>query len=371
MIYFDNSATTKPSKACIRAMTEAMETRFANASSIHAAGVAAKSDLDRCRSALARKLGSSTDEVLLTCGGTFSNNLAIHSAVTALRRRGNKIVVSSIEHPSVLECVKEYEKQGITVSLCHPDVESFKKEIDENTILVSCMLVNNETGLILPAGELKSIIRRAGSPALLHIDAVQAFGKIDVNVKKLDCDMLTVSAHKINGPKGAGALYVRKGVRVIPVTFGGEQENSLVPGTYNSPTFAGFAAAVEELSGKDPGYLKSLYDHFVSRADEYGFIGINSFGGQAPHIINVSFDGYLGENILHYLEGFEIYASQGSACSSHSKQKGRVLTALGADRKTADCSLRISFDYNNTITDIDEFFKVCSSIPEKIIKYYK
>ena len=371
MIYFDNSATTRPSRACIEAMTVSMTERFANASSLHRAGVAAKGDIDCCRRALAKALCCTEREVLIGPGGTFCNNLAVKSAVGMMKRRGSRIVVSAVEHPSVSECVKAYEEQGFEVVLCNPLNDDFEKYINEKTILVSCMLVNNETGLILPAHKLKSIIDKNNSPALLHIDAVQAFGKIPVDVRRLKCDMLTVSAHKINGPRGIGALYVRRGVRVSPVIFGGEQEDSLIPGTYNSPAAAGFAAAISELADKEPAYLKSLYDHFVKRANEYDFISVNTFGEHAPHIINITFDGFLGENVLHYLEEFDIYTSQGSACSSHSRKKAKALEALGADKRTADCSLRISFDYNNTIEEIDEFFRVCSSLPEKLVRFYK
>ena len=233
------------------------------------------------------------------------------------------------------------------------------------------MYVNNETGLILPVDRLRAIINAKKSPALLHIDAVQAFGKLDISVKKLQCDFLTVSAHKINGPKGIGALYVRRGVKTTPVIFGGEQEGGIVPGTYNTPAAAGFAVAVSQLKEKKKEHLKMLYDHFLESLECYEFIKLNSFGKHAYHIINISFEGYLGENVLHFLEGYEIFASQGSACSSHSKQKGKVIQILGADKKRADGSLRISFCYENTVEEIDRFFDICALIPDKLIKLYK
>ncbi len=371
MIYFDNSATTKPSRGCIAAVTEAMERRFANASSLHREGVLAKSDIDSCRKALSLQLGCGASEILLTPGGTFSNNLAVKTAVEMQRRRGSRIVISSVEHPSVSECVKAYESAGFEVVPCNPLNGDFEKYINNKTILVSCMYVNNETGLILPVEKLAGIIEQAGAPALLHIDAVQALGKLPVDVSRLGCDMLTVSAHKINGPKGIAALYVRRGVRISPLTYGGEQENSLVPGTYNSPACAGFAAALRELSDKDTAHIERLYCHFTTRAREFDFIRVNTFGEHAPHIINITFDGYLGENVLHYLEQFGIFTSQGSACSSHSKTKSRTLEALGADRRTADCSLRLSFDFDNTEAEIDEFFTACAQIPQRLIRFYK
>ena len=371
MIYFDNSATTRPSKKCIAAMTESMENRFANASSLHMAGVSAKQDIDNCRAALSAALGCNPNEILLGPGGTFCNNLAVKSAVNTMKRRGDRIVISSIEHPSVSESVRSFESAGFEVVLCNPLKDDFERAINEKTVLVSCMYVNNETGLILPVAKLKSLIDKSGSPALLHIDAVQAFGKLPVNVRSLKCDMLTVSAHKINGPKGIGALYVRRGVRISPVIYGGEQENSLIPGTYNNFAAAGFAAAVGELAQKDFAHLDKLYRHFLKRAKEYDFIRINTFGSHAPHIINVTFDGYLGENVLHYLEGYDIFTSQGSACSSHSKKKSKTLEALGMSKRVRDCSLRVSFDFDNTVEQIDEFFSACAMIPDKLMRYYK
>ncbi len=371
MIYFDNSSTTKPSKQVVESMHHCMEETFANASSLHSAGVKAHDVIDGLKKTLAHKLGCTASELLIGSGGTFCNNLAITSAVNALKRRGNKIVISSIEHPSVTECALNLQNQGFEVVLCNPLTDDFKKSIDKNTILVSCMLVNNETGLILDVEKIKKCIQMSGSCALFHIDAVQAFGKIPVNVRRLGADFVTVSAHKIIGPKGIGALYVKKGVRVLPIVFGGEQENFLVPGTYNTPAAAGFLAAVNELSDKDETHLINLYNYFCTRAKEFDFIKINKFGNHSPHIINISFDGYLGENVLHYLESFDIFVSQGSACSSHSKQKGKTLVALGCDKITADGSVRVSFDYDNTTAQIDTFFDVCAQIPDKLIKLYK
>ena len=371
MIYFDNSATTRPCKSCVDVMLNVMQDRFANASSLHLAGVESHREIEKVKNALASSLGCTPNEILIGPGGTYCNNLAMHSAVSALKRRGNKIVLSSIEHPSVSEYAAILEKDGFKVVYCNPLTDDFEKEIDKSTILVSCMLVNNETGLILDVDKLRGMIDRAGSVALLHVDAVQAFGKIPVNVKRLGCDFLTVSGHKINGPKGIGALYVKRGVRVSPIVHGGEQENGVIPGTYNTPAAAGFAAAIEEMKTKPTDYLNDLNQYFRKRVSEFDFIKINSYGNHAPHVINITFDGYLGENILHFFEGHDIFVSQGSACSSHSRQKGKTLTALGESKRISDGSIRVSFDYNNTVNEIDEFFEVCSLIPEKLIKFYK
>ncbi len=368
MIYFDNSATTRQCEQCTAAMEKAQSERFANASSLHAAGVAAHRDIEDCRAAIANAIGCTPQEILLAPSGTYCNNLAIKSA---LNPRHNKIVISSIEHPSVYECAAAYKAQGFEVCECDPRGGDFEREIDGNTALVSCMLVNNETGLILPADKLRGIIEKNGSPAKLHIDAVQAFGKLPVNVKKLDCDFLTVSAHKINGPKGIAALYVRRGVKAVPLLYGGEQENGLVPGTYNAPACAGFAAAVKSLEGGAREHYDALYSHFEKRAAELDFIKINRFGDHAGHIINISFDGYLGENVLHFLESRDIYVSQGSACSSHSRLRAKTLLRLGADKKRADCSVRVSFDRYSTAEQIDGFFKAAADVPKSLIRAYR
>ena len=371
MIYFDNSSTTRPSVGVINAVNTAMSECFANASSLHIEGVTAHKVIDEAKKIIARSLGCTPMEILLGSGGTFCNNLAVSSAAASLKRRGKKIVISSIEHPSVSECAMSFKDVGFDVVMCDPTKSDFEREIDENTVLVSCMMVNNETGLILPVDKLKRIITAKKSPALLHIDAVQAYGKIPVNVKKLNADFVTVSAHKINGPKGIGALYVKKGTRVIPLVRGGEQEGGIVPGTYNVPAIAGFSTAVKEMLERDNSCFDLLYDRFVSRVSEFDFIKLNQFGEHAHHIINVSFDGYLGENVLHFLESKGIFVSQGSACSSHSKQKSKTIVALGGDKKTADGSIRVSFDHNNTTDEIDAFFDVCSQIPDKLIRLYK
>lgn len=371
MIYFDNSSTTRQSDSVTNEMIRYMQNEFANASSLHIAGVKAHAAIDNAKKELSKALGCTPQEIYLGSGGTFCNNLALYSAAHALKRRGNKIVISSIEHPSVTECALSLQNEGFDVVLCNPLTDDFENEIDDKTIIVSCMLVNNETGLILPVEKIRKTITAKKSPALFHVDAVQAFGKIPINVKKIGADFMTVSAHKINGPKGIGALYVKKGVRVIPIIHGGEQENSFIPGTYNSPAAAGFAVAVNEIFKKDRNHLNSLYKYFEEKVNQFEFISINKFGSHADHIINVTFNGYLGENVLHFLEGYNIFVSQGSACSSHSKQKSKTLVALGCDKKTADCSVRISFDYNNTTQQIDEFFEICSLIPQKLIKLYK
>ena len=160
-------------------------------------------------------------------------------------------------------------------------------------------------------------------------------------------------------------------LRIIPIVHGGEQEGTYIPGTYNSPAAGGFAVAVSEIFKNDMSYFEKLYNHFEQKSKQFDFISINKFGNHSPHIINVTFSGYLGENVLHFLEGYDIFVSQGSACSSHSKQKGKALLALGCDKKIADCSVRISFDYNNTVQEIDEFFDICARIPQQLIKLYK
>ena len=371
MVYFDNSSTTKQCKASLDAMVNCITNDFANASSLHTVGVNAKAHIDSLKKNIASAILCTPNEIYIASGGTYCNNLAIAGVADAYKRRGNKIVISSIEHPSVTECAKTLSEKGFEVVMCNPLTNDFENAIDEKTILVSCMLVNNETGLILPVDKLKQIIKQKGSQAILHIDAVQAFGKLPINVQKLGADLLTVSAHKINGPKGIGALYIKKGVRVNAITYGGEQEGSLIPGTYNTPAIAGFNAAICEILKQDKSHLDSLYKYFVKKSEQFDFLKLNTFGNHAPHIINLSFMGYLGENVLHFLESKNIFVSQGSACSSHSKQKAKTLISLGCDKKVADGSIRVSFDFNNTTDEIDEFFDAVSYVPQQLIKLYK
>jgi cysteine desulfurase len=371
MIYLDNSATTCPYPQVVARMAEYQQGRFANASALYRPALAAEEGITDAKNEIASTLRCLAEEVYITAGGTYSNNLAVLGAAEARKRMGNRIVLSAIEHPSIYACGALLEERGFEVIYAAPTVEGFSEAINEKTIVVAAMLVNNETGLILPCERIAAIIKRKGAPAHFHIDGVQAFGKIPCNVKTLKCDSFSLSGHKFKGPKGIGALFLKKGVRVKNITVGGEQEQGLVPGTYNSPAAAGLAEAIRRYRQEDLGHFEALRKHFLARAEEMPFLQINSPADGVPYIMNISCRGYLGENILHFLEEKEIYVSQGSACSSKKARSSSVLARLGADEQTVMGALRISFGIETTVAELDQLFDALREVPQKIQKMWK
>lgn len=371
MIYFDNSATTRPYEAVSQLIAEEEQKRFANASALYRPALDAEAGILAAKRAVAAVLKCTPDEVLLTSGGTYSNNFAVFGAVGVRRRMGNRVVLSKIEHPSIYACGAVLEEQGLEVVYADPTLAAFEEAINEKTILVSAMLVNNETGLRLPVERIAGIIKRKKAPAHFHIDGVQAFGKIPTSVSALKCDSFSISAHKLKGPKGMGALYLKKGVRLKNILFGGEQEGGRVPGTYNSPAAAGFAKAIELYTAEDLSHFETLRTHFLERAAELPFLQINSPEDGVSYILNVSCMGYLGENVLHFLEEKEIYVSQGSACSSKKARSSSVLARLGHNEQTVMGALRISFGIENTLQEVDALMDALAEVPNKIQRMYK
>ncbi|MBR5783422.1 MAG: cysteine desulfurase [Clostridia bacterium] len=374
MIYLDNAATTAPSESVLATMEAMSRNTFGNPSSLHMAGVEAEKTVEAARDKLAGAIGAARDEVCFGPSGTLCNNVAILGAARALRRRGNRVVISTIEHACVRETAKSLADEGFEVIEAEPTEEGFRQTINDKTVLVSCMLVNNETGLILPVHALKNIILSAGAPALLHTDCVQALGKIPVQVKKLGVDLATFSAHKLHGPKGVGALYVKKGTRLVPVIFGGGQEKGLFSGTHNTPGIAGFGEAVRlarEEFDKRQADLKQLSEAFVNEAQKRDYLAINRDGGSyAPHIVNISFMGYMGENVLHYLESEGVYVSVGAACSNNSGH-GSILDKMHKDIRHTAGAIRVSFSHANTLDDIQAFFAAADKAAAVLIKKYK
>lgn len=359
-IYLDNSATTKPCNACITKITEILMDKFGNPSSLHEKGLEAEKELDAVRAIIALNLNANADEVFFTSGGTEANNLAVFGGVMANKKRGSKVITTTIEHPSVFSASKELEKMGFEVVFLKPDtqgqlsLEKIEREIDENTIFVSVMMVNNEVGTIFPVEKLKKIIIQKKSPALLHIDAVQAFGKIPIDVRKLDVDLLTISAHKVHGPKGVGALFKRKNLNILPRTFGGEQQQKLRPGTEAVPLIAGFGAAVRQFSlSEHLEKINQLNQYFKEKISQIGEVTINSPQNAIPYVINISTNEIKSETMLHFLSSKGIFVSSGSACAK--AKKSRVLSEMRLSAKQIDTALRISFSYENTFDDIDEF----------------
>ena len=364
MIYLDNSATTKPCRECVEKIHEALTDSFANPSSVHFAGLEAARREEYARGVIANLLGAESSEVYFTSGGTEANCTAVFGGVYGRRFKGKKgVVISAIEHSSVYESAKRLESEGFDVRYLCPDkygrisADEIYSKIDENTVFVSLMLVNNELGTIEPVQTCADAVRRAGAPALIHCDAVQAFGKIPVNVRKLGVDMLTVSAHKIHGPKGVGALYIKKGVRIQPLLCGGEQEKKIRPGTDSVPLIAGFGAAAQVLdAAASYEKVKDLNLYLRQRLCEITSARINSPEDALPYILNVSFPGVRSETLLNYLSENSVCVSSGSACA-----KGKLshtLKALNIGRELADSAIRISFSDENTREDIDTFIKL-------------
>lgn len=375
IIYFDNSSTTKPCDTAIKYLNNALTVNWGNPSSLHSMGIDAEREIALTRKAVADIISSSPEEIYFTSGGTEANNIAIFGTVSALKKRGTRIVTSQIEHPSVLEPIKKLERDGFEVIYLKPDgngtisVDDINAAVNKSTILVSLMLVNNETGATLPVKAAAEAIKRSGSPALLHSDGVQAFGKMPIDVNKLGIDLLSASAHKIHGPKGVGFLYRRKHKNIHPLTLGGGQENGLRPGTENVPLISAMRGAIEELGniGKNLADVSGLFEYAKQKIiDTFPDAEINSSNNGLPYILNISLNTHRSETILHYLDERNIFISSGSACAKG--QKSHVMTAMGYNNKRIDSALRLSFNRYNTSEEIDRFCEVLKNACETLRK---
>ena len=350
-----------------------MTVNFGNPSSLHRAGLDAQLVVDRARKIIADSVGASPENIIFTSGATESNNLALRGASAAYGRKRRKIVVSAVEHASVDETASALEKSGFEVVRISPREDGkiyaadFLAACDENTCLVSMMLVNNETGYILPVKETFSAVKRRFPDIITHCDCVQGYMKLPVRVGALCADLMSLSAHKIHGVKGAGALYIKKGIRVLPVVTGGKQEKGIRSGTESVPMIAAFAAAAEALAptiAQRSQRASELKKHLLSRLSEIPQISVNSPDDGSPYIINISAEGKRSEIMLHFLESREIYVSSGSACSK-GVQSG-VLGMFGITGKRADSALRISITAETTENELDLFVSALSEGLEKL-----
>ena len=367
MIYIDNSATTKQYLQVTETMLKYMEEYFGNPSSMYQLGLDSEKAVKHARKQVEEAMGAGNGSLVFTSGGTEADNTAIFGAARALRRRGNKIITSAVEHPAVLECCRRLEQDGYDVvyigvdGKCRLDLEQLEDAIDENTILVSLMQVNNEAGTIMPVDAVKDLMKKKNAPGWFHCDAVQSFGKLQVPES---ADLISVSSHKIHGPKGAGALFVRKGIHLPALIEGGGQESGNRSGTENVPAITGFGTAAE-LSAKDRdeerqrvsvmrrALLKGLKDNLEDlRINSVEEDGVES-GQCCSSILNISFLGTRGEVLLHTLEQDGIYVSTGSACSSNKKGQSHVLGAMGLKDKEIEGALRFSFGRFNEIDEME------------------
>ena len=372
VVYLDNSATTRPCEAAINNISSALVSEWGNPSSLHDMGFKAQLLVDNTRKTVATTLKCREDEIYFVGSGTEGNNTAIFGAAYSRQKRGKRIITTTIEHPSVLEPFKKLEGEGFEVIYLKPQengaisIDELKNAIDKNTILVSIMLVNNETGAIQPVKAASQIIKEVGAPALLHCDGVQAFGKMPINLAEIGADLFTASGHKIHGPKGIGILYVKKGVTIKPLIVGGGQEKNMRSGTESVPLIYGLKGAIESLGNIQEKLKaqKELWNYAKETLLDTGLITINSADDVLPYILNISVEGYRSETLLHFLEAQGVYVSSGSACA---KGEGSyVLREMGLARNRVDSALRISFCRDNTRDDVDALKAAIISATQKL-----
>lgn len=358
MVYLDNSATTAVCEAAVARMTRVMTEVYGNPSSLHTMGVRAEEELTQAREEVAALVGARPEQITFTGSGTEANNLAILGGAAALRRRSPVAVTTAVEHPSVAACFDELEKQGWTVTRVKPEAdgtispERLAAACTEDTALVSVMAVNNETGARFDIPATVTAVKERAPQALFHTDCVQAAGKLPLKAERWGVDMLSVSGHKLHGPKGCGALYIRKGVRLIPRMLGGGQERGLRSGTEAVPAIVGFGAAAASLPPLEVQHERyvALRDTLMEALHDMPEVRWHLPAGGVPYIVHLSILGIRSETLLHFLAARGIYVSSGSACS-----KGRhspVLEAMGLPAAEIDSSLRVSFCYQNTEDEV-------------------
>lgn len=365
-VYLDNSATTRVFPQVAELMTKIMCEDYGNPSSLHKKGVEAEQYLREARETLARIMKVSEKEILFTSGGTESDNMALRGCVKANSRRGNHIITTQVEHPAILNTAAYLESEGYRVTYLPVDesgrirLEDLHRAMTPETILVSIMHTNNEVGARQPIEEAGSLIKQMNPQTLFHVDAVQGFGKAKIYPKKLHVDLMSVSSHKIHGPKGVGFLYIGDKVKIQPILFGGGQQQNLRSGTDNVPGIAGMAKAAQmmyENLDEDIAKLyrlKKLFIEEVSKIDGIQVNGLVNGGidGTAPHIVSVSIEGVRSEVLLHALEDKGIFVSAGSACSAHKPQPSATLKAMGLNKELLGSTLRFSFSVFTTEEEI-------------------
>lgn len=358
MAYLDNSATTAVCAVAAERVLRVMTEVYGNPSSLHTMGVRAEQELIRAREEVAALIGAKPEQITFTSGGTEANNLAILGGAEALRRSAKVAVTTAVEHSSVAASFDELERQGWTVTRLQPNAdgmitpEQVAAACDENTALVSIMTVNNETGARFDIPTMVSLVKARSPKALFHTDAVQAAGKIPVKAERWGVDLLSVSGHKIHAPKGSGALYVRRGVRVIPRAIGGGQERGLRSGTEALPAIAGFGAAAANVApfDKQTAHFEQLRCVLREAVADIPDVRFHIPSESVPYIVHLSLVGIRSETLLHFLAEREIYVSSGSACSKG--KQSPVLTAMGLPMAEIDSSLRVSFCFENTEDEV-------------------
>ncbi len=377
MIYFDNSATTKIDDEVLKEVVETMNNNFANASSLHKLGYEVEQKITNAKKVIANIIGAKEDEIYFTSGGTESNNIAILGVCDAYKKYGNKIITTKIEHPSVLKCFNELENRGFEVCYLdvdnrgYIDIDNLINEVDENTIFVSIMYVNNEIGTIQKIDEIGKRIKEKNKNTIFHTDAVQSFGKLKINVKYID--LMSVSGHKIHAQKGIGFLYVRNGVRLNNIIFGAGQQKGLRSGTINNEGIVGIYKASEKAyKNLEENFqkIREVRQEIIKLKDKIENMSINGDEENGiPYILSLSFKDIKGEVLLHSLEEKGIYISTGSACGSKSKKN--LSTIYYVNEENLGSTIRVSFSFDNTLEEAKQFNEAILEIIPKLRMYIK
>ena len=365
MIYLDNSATTKPCQEAVEEMTNALTEGWGNPSALYQFGIDAATSLRTARNKVAAAMGAETDRVFFTSGGTEADNWAIFGTAKRFGKKNKHIITTAIEHPAVLNCMKELEAQGYEVTYLQPDelgrvtLDSLKAALRRDTFLVSIMMVNNETGAIMPISQMAKLTHRICPDAIFHTDAVQGFLKVPFQAKTLGVDLISISSHKVHGPKGAGALYITPRLRSFPaLLLGGGQEKGLRSGTEGTPVIYGFAAACEAVSKnlrQDLANEKALLDGVIEKLCKLEGVKING-AHDAPHILSVSIPGVPTQNTINVLQDAGICVSAGSACAKG--HRSHVMTAMNLAPEVIDGSFRVSICRDTTAEELDKLVEV-------------
>lgn len=378
--YLDNSATTRCSEAAKNKMVEALTVDFGNPSSMHMKGVEAEKYVKEAATAIAKTLRCQEKEIVFTSGGTESNNLAIIGTALANQRAGRHIITTSVEHASVKNTMRFLEEEGFEITYLPVDangeisLEDLKRELREDTILVSMMMVNNEIGALEPIENAGEIIKNHNPATVFHVDAIQAYGKFQIIPKRMHIDLLSVSGHKIHGPKGIGFLYIKEKTKICPISFGGDQQKGMRSGTINVPGIAGLGVAAAEAYAhlaENAEHMYELKAYFADKLQQIGDVTINGKAGHdsAPQIISASFLGVRSEVLLHSLEDRNIYVSAGSACSSNHPSQSGTLLNIGLDHAHQESTLRFSFCPETTREELDYTYGVLEELLPMLRRY--
>ncbi|MBR1628259.1 MAG: cysteine desulfurase [Lachnospiraceae bacterium] len=363
--YLDNAATTQCLPEAAEEMQRVLLEDFGNPSSLHTKGMHAEEYLKKARKTIAKTLKAQEKEIVFTSGGTESNNLAIFGTARAKRRQGRRILSTQIEHPSVYNPMVALQEDGFETSFLPVDkegllsLEHLEAMVSEETILVSIMHVNNEIGSIEPIEEAARIVHQKAPKAIFHVDGVQSYGKLALVPKKMGIDLLSVSGHKLHGPKGSGFLYIREGVYILPILYGGSQEAGFRSGTENVPAIAGLSVAVDQMFASreaHQAHLSQLKRRLLEHIAGIEGVVLNSSASEensAPHITSISVPGVRAEVMLHALEDKGVYVSSGSACSSNKATKSRTMVSIGASEEEMESAIRFSFSYKTTMEEVD------------------